>query len=47
MVFLDINIFLYVVSRAEADQSPNQTAQRLNFSHGQNYDGVRIVNPFL
>jgi len=29
MVFLDTNIFLYVVSRAEADQSLKQTAQRL------------------
>jgi predicted nucleic acid-binding protein len=29
MVFLDTNIFLYVVSRAEADQTHKQTAQRL------------------
>ena len=29
MVFLDTNIFLYVVSRAEADQSHKQIAQRL------------------
>ena len=29
MVFLDTNIFLYVVSRAEEDQSHKQIAQRL------------------
>lgn len=29
MVFLDTNIFLYVVSRAEADQSHKQIAQSL------------------
>lgn len=29
MVFLDTNIFLYVVSRAEADQPRKQTSQRL------------------
>lgn len=36
--FIDTNVLLYAGSGANEDQDLN---------HGQDYDGVKVVNPFL
>lgn len=38
MVFFDTNVFVYAVSAAEEDQENN---------HGQTYESIQVINPFV
>jgi predicted nucleic acid-binding protein len=44
--FLDTNILLYAYDLAAARASGVKELLTEDLNHGQNYGGVRVVNPF-
>lgn len=50
MRFVDTNILLYRVSTDPLEAARTRDCEVLfgeDLNHGQDYDGVRVVNPFL
>lgn len=49
--FLDSNVILYAAANVEKEAAKKQIGLRLiyseDLSHGQVYDAVQVVNPFL